>query len=289
MVPTQKQIRGAHILAETSGINWTDSSFAPWRGCQAISAACSACYAERIDKRGGLGSAWGPRDIRQRTSRDYWRRALKWNRQALATGQPRRVFASHLSGIFDNRADPAWRADLWQLVCATPALTWLVLTKRIQNAPDMLPADWHNGYPNVWLGVTVDDMTEAARRIPLLLDIPARVHWLSCEPLLEALDLSPWLGPDRIAWVIAGGESAGRSARPMHPGWVRSLRDQCAAQGASLWVKQIGSGGHHLWPGTITGKGEDLVSLPADLQVRELPAISHNPMRWGHPNFVTPV
>jgi protein gp37 len=256
-------------MASASGINWTHSSFAPWRGCQAVSSACASCYSEAIHKRAGWDHTWGPHGTRERTSAAYWRQPIAWNAQAIITGQPRRVFASHLSDIFDNRAKSAWRADFWDLVRATPALTWLVLTKRISNAPAMLPHWWGRGPANVWLGVTAEDQREADRRVPQLLALPAAVHWISAEPLLEALELSPWLGPDRIAWVIAGGESAGNKARPMQPAWARSLRDQCADAGAAYWMKQTGSN-RGPWPG-VTGKGHDIAEWPWDLRVQQLP------------------
>jgi protein gp37 len=259
-------------LPRHSGINWTTASFAPWRGCQAVSPACASCYSESIHKRAGWSHTWGPHGTRERTSADYWRQPLAWNREAEATRQPIRVFCSHLSDWADNRAPDVWRAELWQLIRATPALTWMLLTKRASLIRRYLPPDWgQTGYRNVWMGCTVEDMACARLRLPALLDIPAAVHWASCEPLLEALDLSPWLGPDRLGFVIAGGESAGKAARPMQPDWARSLRDSCARSGAAFWFKQVGSAGHDLWPGRITGKGDTLYEWPRDLCVQQLP------------------
>jgi protein gp37 len=107
-----------------------------------------------------------------------------------------------------------------------------------------------------------------------ILFIPAAVRFLCVEPMLERVDVAPWLAlPSRdrmapISWIIAGGESGG-GARPMHPDWLRSLRDQVHAAGAKLFVKQTGSN-HALWP-TVTGKGEDPAQWPADLRVQEFP------------------
>jgi protein gp37 len=179
------------------------------------------------------------------------------------------VFASHLSDIFDNRAPEGWRADFWALVRDTPALDWLLLTKRPQLVAGMLPAWWGDGPANVWLGATAENMTEARRRIPHLLGVPARVHWLSVEPLLEPLDLRPWL--DRIGWAVVGGES-GPHARVMEPGWVRGIRDQCRDAGTAFWAKQTGSN-HGPWPG-VTGHGDRLDQLPPDLRVRDLPRLT---------------
>ena len=166
-------------MASISGINWTDASFAPWLGCTKVSAACNRCYAESIDKRAGR-DLWAPHAKRQRTSAAYWRQPLQWQRQAERTGRRRRVFASHLSDVFDNRAPEDWQADFWELVRTTPDLDWLVLTKRPQLAPRMLPAWWRNGPANVWFGVTVEDQTEAYRRIPHLLAVP--LCHRSCRP-----------------------------------------------------------------------------------------------------------
>ena len=106
-------------------------------------------------------------------------------------------------------------------------LDWLILTKRPQNILKMLPPDWGpQGWSHVWLGATVENMTEARRRIPILLRVPARVHWLSVAPLLEPLDLRPWLGRG-VDWIVVGGETGAKDARYMEPDWARDLRDQC--------------------------------------------------------------
>jgi protein gp37 len=133
--------------------------------------------------------------------------------------------------IFDNHADPEDSADFWHLVRETPSLDWLILTKRPQNAPKMLPARIP---PNVWLGVTAENQTEADRRVPLLRALPARIRFICAEPLLERVRLNL----DGIAWVIVGGES-GPGARDMHPDWARDVRDQCRAAGVPLFMKQM--------------------------------------------------
>jgi protein gp37 len=175
-----------------------------------------------------------------RTAKSTWAKPHSWNRAALRDGAQRFVFCSELSDVFDNRAPDEWRADLWQLIRATPALTWLVLTKRPQNFRKMLPPDWGDGYFKVWLGVTAENQREAARRLPLLCRKPAVRKFVSAEPLLEHVDLSPWLGD--VSWVIAGCESASRKRpgeRPTDLAWVRSLRDQCQAAGIAFWLKQL--------------------------------------------------
>lgn len=262
-------------MAENSKIEWTDATFNPWIGCTKVSPACDFCYAEVSTPARTLRASgqetWGANAPRKRTSDANWREPLKWNRKAAAEGRRMRVFCASLADVFDNQVPDEWRADLFVLIRATPNLDWLLLTKRPQNIAKMLPPDWGAGYPNVWLGTTVENQTEADRRIPHLLNVPARVRFLSCEPLLGPVDLwirprgaglaqgidaltgigSPSLtgagrlgfGPSgeraRIDWVIVGGES-GPGARPMHSDWARSLRDQCAAAGVPFFFKQWG-------------------------------------------------
>ncbi len=175
-------------------------------------------------------------------------------------GRRQRVFCASLADVFDNAVDPQWRADLFELIAATPNLDWLLLTKRIGNVGNMLPVpfDFDRHFPNVWIGATIVNQAEADRDIPKLLAVPARVRFLSMEPLLGLVNLHPWLcahgdmakpeqhmgawctpRTDSLNWVIVGGES-GPGARPMHPDWARSLRDQCEAAGVPFLFKQWG-------------------------------------------------
>jgi protein gp37 len=239
-----------------------------------VSPACDHCYAAALAKRFGRCDRhgldlWDPHAARVRTSPDYWRQPDRWNRDALAAGRRYRVFCASMADTFDNRAPAAWRAELWRLVRATPALDWQLLTERPQNIAGMLPPDWGDGWPNVWLGTTTENQQEAARRIPHLGAIPAAVRFLSVEPMLGTIDLSPWL--DMLHWIIAGGESGvGHRSRAMHPAWVRQLRDQLQAAEVKLFVKQLGSA-RQLWPGVKYPKGEDPAEWPADLRVQQFP------------------
>lgn len=254
-------------MAENSKIEWTDHTFNPWEGCQKVSPGCDHCYAETRNARYGGGTApnWGPKAPRRKTSRANWRKPVKWNAAAAEAGEQRLVFCASLADVFDNAVPQEWREELWALIRATPNLTWQLLTKRQQNIEKMLPADWGDGYPNVWLGTTVENQESADQRIPVLLAVPAVLRFLSCEPLLGPLDVyggdaDPRLGGvvagrglsltqyweadgsgpfPGIDWVICGGES-GPGARPMHPDWARSLRDQCAAAGVPFFFKQWG-------------------------------------------------
>lgn len=255
-------------MSENSKIEWTDHTFNPWEGCQKVGPGCDHCYAETRNARfaGGVAINWGPGAPRRRTSAANWRKPLAWNRTAgefyVKHRRRQRVFCASLADVFDNAVDPAWREDLFALIRATPNLDWLLLTKRIGNVPAMVSVIPGWLPDNVWLGATICNQAEADRDIPKLLEVPARVRFLSMEPLLVAVEISRWLGYcerldkhgisrrtggehiacDRhcgLAWVIAGGES-GPGARPMHPDWARSLRDQCAAAGVPFLFKQHG-------------------------------------------------
>ncbi len=182
-----------------------------------------------------------------------------------------RVFCASLADVFDNEVPDAWRCDLFDIIRSTPNLDWLLLTKRVGNVTRMLDecGGWSGAtagggsrrpLPNVWLGATICNQDEADRDIPKLLATPAAVRFVSIEPMLGLVDLTrAWnsetalngvcpghhlpvmkgLPRRSLDWVIAGGES-GPQARPSHPDWFRSLRDQCAAAGVSFLFKQWG-------------------------------------------------
>ena len=248
-------------MSEQTNIEWCDSTFNAWEGCTKVSPGCDNCYAEARNGRFHAGANWGPGAPRLIRSDIYWREPLKWEREALhfvhLHGRRRRVFCSSLADIFDNEAPAGQRERLWALIRATPNLNWLLLTKRIGNAKHMLPADWGDGYDNFWIGSSIVNQDEANRDIPKLLAIPAKIRFLSMEPLLGPVDLErpmpgpdlgqgcgakicqPWLIQSGIDWVIVGGES-GINARPMHPDWARNIRDQCAASGVPFLFKQWG-------------------------------------------------
>ena len=263
-------------MAENSKIEWTEHTFNPWMGCTKVSGACKHCYAETLmDTRWGKVQ-WGPKGSRVRTSDANWRKPLTWDRKAESEGRRMRVFCASLADVFEG-ADtmPAGsvavveeaRRDLWALIEATPHLDWLLLTKRPENVRGMVPDYWvatkedvgcgwtrdvQPEWPsNAWIGTTIEDQQSADERIPHLLKIPARVRFLSCEPLLGSVDLAGWLGTIRpilthlptregLRWVIAGGES-GPGARPSHPDWFRSLRDQCQEAEVPFFFKQWGA------------------------------------------------
>lgn len=239
---------------QNSKIEWTDHTFNPWWGCQRVSPGCEHCYAEALAHRYNF-RVWGPAKTtdRREMSANYWKQPLRWNKQAEKDGMRKRVFCASMADVFESHPQvTAWRSRLFDMIEQTPHLDWLLLTKRPENILDKVPYAWCEGFPrNIWIGTSVEDQRRADERIPHLLRVPARVRFLSCEPLLGAVDLSTWLPSwvpqdeelfpihRNIHWVIAGGES-GHNARPMHPDWVRSLRDQCQAVGVAFFFKQWG-------------------------------------------------
>jgi len=265
-------------LSENSKIEWTDHTFNPWEGCQKVGPGCDHCYAEARNARfaGGTAVNWGPGAARRRTSAANWREPVRWNVRHeeffAAHGRRQRVFCASLADVFDNAVPAAWRRELAALIEATPALDWLLLTKRIGNAAAMLVDMFPAGTPDhVWLGATVVNQAEADRDVPKLLATPAAVRFLSIEPMLGPVDLriiackacpnsvdgllmDPETGAHEccsrcdftgidtdwgIDWIIAGGES-GTRARAAHPDWLRSLRDQCSEAGVPFLFKQWG-------------------------------------------------
>jgi protein gp37 len=225
------------MAAETK-IEWAHSTFNGWIGCTKVSPGCDHCYAETLATQ-RLGIAWGAGAARRRTVENNWREPIKWDRKAAAAGVRRRVFCSSLADVFDNEVPVEWRRDLGVLIDRTPNLDWLLLTKRIGNAAEML-ADMFGGRvpANVWLGATVVNQAEADRDVPKLLATPAAKRFLSMEPLLGRVAFDP-CDLAMLDWVIVGGES-GPQARPMHPDWARDVRDQCSIAGVPFLFKQWG-------------------------------------------------
>ena len=279
-------------MGDNSAIEWTEASWNPTTGCTQISPGCANCYAKTLAKRlkamgqsryqndGGKGSGPG---FALTLQPDVLELPLRWKR-------PRRIFVDSMSDLFHEDVPFEYIDKVFAVMALTPQHTYQCLTKRpermreymsdlqtpfrvarhIQSGAQWsyeLPFEWP--LPGVWAGVTVENQHWADIRIPILLDTPAAVRFLSCEPLLGPVDLRQWLRiwtargsvPVRLLhWVIVGGESGPRH-RPFDPDWARSIVAQCREAGVSCFVKQLGG----LRP------GNKLEDLPEDLRVREFP------------------
>jgi protein gp37 len=216
-------------MSERSAIEWTEATWNPWMGCTKVSAGCDNCYMFTEQRRYGND----PEVVRR--SKTKFGDPLKWK-------EPKLIFTCSWSDWFHKDADH-WRDEAWDIIRRTPQHTYQILTKRPGRIARHLPADWGEGYPNVWLGTSVEDQA-AAFRAWQLGDIPARVRFLSCEPLLGRVDFGrPESAIDsalqRIHWLIVGGES-GPTCRPMDMDWVRWLATQARMFNVAFFLKQLG-------------------------------------------------
>lgn len=233
-------------MSENSAIEWTDHTFNPWWGCTKVSEGCEHCYAEAWAKRTGH-SVWGKQSDRRFFGDKHWAEPLKWNREAEKAGVRRRVFCASMADVFENRPDlDSQRARLGNLIRSTPALDWLLLTKRPHNMVEMGVRDFCFD-PEAWPGeivamTTAEDQARFDERVPELLAVPAARHGISYEPALGPLDISRHAS--EIDWLIAGAES-GHGARPMVEQWIRDVRDQCIAAGVRFFYKQKLDGRGH--------------------------------------------
>lgn len=221
-------------MGRDSKIEWTHHTFNPWWGCTKVSPGCTNCYAEGFAKRTG-NAVWGKDAPRRFFGDKHWNEPVKWNAEAEAAGEVRRVFCASMADVFEDRADLRdARSRLFCLIRATPALTWLLLTKRPENI-ERLSANWLFP-PNVWLGTSAENQEWWDKRVPILMRIPVKVHFVSVEPLVaEIFDILDDALPE---WIIVGGESGPRS-RPMPKEWVTRIRDQAAGK-TCFFFKQWG-------------------------------------------------
>lgn len=230
----------------TMGETWN-----PVTGCTPKSEGCQNCYARRMSKR-LAGRCGYPKDdpFQVTLHPERLEEPLRWKK-------PRQVFVCSMSDIFHPDVPDEYIARVWETMNNASQHTFIVLTKRPQRMKEFLsrlgwyihdrenePAEarWGGKYTlkNVWIGVTAENQARADERIPVLLQIPAAKRFVSVEPMLGPVDLSYFI--NSLDWVICGGET-GPGARPMHPDWVRSLRDQCQKAGTPFFLKSMHVGG----------------------------------------------
>jgi protein gp37 len=220
-------------LAENSLIAWTDHTWNPWMGCAKVSQGCKYCYAATLTKNRMGIDVFGT-SPRQRTQPAVWRRPDKWNREAELVQEPRRVFTASLADVFEDHPQVnEWRPEVFDIIARCPWLDFQILTKRPENLQRMLPDDWHNGWPNVWLGTSIED-NRVRHRAEALRSVPAINHFISYEPAIGPLDK---LELTHIEWMIVGGES-GPGHRKLKLEWAEDMRQRCEAEGVAYFFKQ---------------------------------------------------
>jgi protein gp37 len=250
-------------MADNTKIEWTDSTWNPVVGCSKISEGCENCYAEKMACRlAAMGNDFYDFAIIKK----HWSGTANFVEPVLEIPlhwkRPRKIFVCSMGDLFHESVPFEWVDKVMAIVQLCPQHTFQVLTKRPVRMAEYFKT--HNlgldtipfPLPNLWLGVTAENQRRADERIPLLLQIPAAVRFVSCEPLLGPIDFRPLASkgytilsryysstgfddkgsqPERdrmcnqfpkIDWIIVGGET-GPGARAMHPDWVRSIRDQC--------------------------------------------------------------
>ena len=254
-------------MADTTLIAWTDRTANFWMGCAKVSAGCKNCYAETLTKnRMGL-DVWGPATTtRRQPVKSIWSNLRKWESAARAgsvgvmgPGAPLLVFTGSLMDWAEDHPDAeAIRPEMWASIRAAPDLHFQLLTKRPERIRALLPADWGDGWPNVWLGTSIEDL-RVAERADHLRTIPAVVRFISYEPALGPLDDLDLTGID---WLIYGGES-GPGFRGHDLEWPRAMKKKCEASSVAFFYKQ--SAAYRTEMGT-TLDGETMRAFPVPRQ-----------------------
>lgn len=237
-------------MGNKTGIQWTDLTWNIATGCDKVDKDCLNCYMYRQSLNNTRYKA--NQVVRTKT---VFNLPLRYQGVASEVwpGNPL-VFASSYTDFFHKDID-GYRHEAWDIIRACPHLTFQILTKRPERIMECLPPDWGNGYDNVWLGTSVGG-NEGLHRFDELLDIPAKIHFASLEPLHQRLDIDNYLYTryfmgkthhiyDALDWVIVGGESGNDTGkyryRPCQLEWIGSIVQQCRAAQVPVFVKQVGT------------------------------------------------
>ena len=229
-------------MSDRSAIEWTDSTWNPVTGCTKVSPGCAHCYAESITLRFKRGGPYLPGKATIELHPERLDIPGRWKK-------PRRVFVNSMSDLFHEEVPFEFISEIFQSMICNDQHIYQVLTKRPERMVDYLRWSGERHWPDhVWVGVSVENQYWVERRIPLLAKIPAKVRFLSVEPLIKEVDLRQYL--EHIQWVIVGGES-GHKSRPMKAHWAARVRDDCLEFGIPFFFKQWGgrynkSGGREL-------------------------------------------
>jgi protein gp37 len=206
-------------------MNWE-----PWTGCYKISDGCTFCYFY-----GPFSKRFGQNDVHR--TNEFDKPIAKTTKGTYKIQSGKIVATCFASDFFIVEADE-WRAEAWTMIKKRPDLDFLILTKRIDRFNISLPTDWGDGYDNVNIGCTIENQKSADYRLPLFLTFPIKRRFIAAAPLLDAIDISPYL--DGIEYVTVGGET-GQGARICDYDWVLSIREQCVKAGITFWFKNTGS------------------------------------------------
>lgn len=210
------------MASTQTGIEWTDRTWNPTTGCNKVSPGCTHCYAEAITKRFTNNF---PNGFDLTLHEERLKEPLRWR-------TPSRIFVNSMSDLFHEEVPLDFLQEVFEVIRKTPWHVYQILTKRHERLVELAPQlDWHE---NIWMGVSVENQNYV-KRVDYLRQVPAKVRFLSCEPLLGSLQLDL----TDIHWVIVGGES-GQKHRPMEVEWAQSIRDQCQAKGVAFFFKQWG-------------------------------------------------
>jgi protein gp37 len=246
---------------ELSKIQWTGATWNPWHGCKKVSAGCKFCYMFRDKER------YGQEPTSVLKSKTMFKEPLKWT-------DPQLIFTCSWSDWFIEEADE-WRTEAWEVIKNTPHHTYQILTKRPERILECLPADWCNGYPNVWLGVSVES-NDFKHRIETLSKVPANIRFISAEPLIAELNLDDMslLLSEKYHWLIIGGESGNLTGkylfRECKIDWIHTVIEVGMKTNTSVFVKQLGT--HLAKELKLTDRhGGNFDEWNDALQIREFP------------------